>query len=726
MDNYIGKRLDARYDIQEVIGVGGMAVVYKAYDNIDDRIVAVKILKEEFLASEEFRRRFKNESKAIAVLSHPNIVKVYDVNYGEKLQYIVMEYVEGITLKEYIEQQKVVSLVETVHFTTQILRALQHAHEKGIVHRDIKPQNILLLENGTIKVTDFGIARFSRSETRTMTDTAIGSVHYISPEQARGDITDNKADIYSVGVVMYEMLTGQLPFQSDNSVSVAIMQLQSDPKKPREINPDIPVGLEQIIMRAMQKNPKDRYQTAAEMILDLEEFKRNPNVVFGYNYFVDDEPTKFVDKTSPVVAPVSVPQTAPVAPAYNEAPAQNAPANNTKQILPILGGIAIGLIAVIGIIVGCLYAFTDVFQNKLVVPNFLNMNYAEEIRDNREYKNFEFVIEEVQNSSTEPGIVFKQDPSGGTKVNKKNNKIVLTVAVSDEKVTVPNVLKDSLSDAAAKLKNAGFEVQQLPQQSIDQPEGTILSTSPAGGTKAPKGSTVTIYFASEQELVEVPDLIDQDLETAKALLESMDLKLHEDVIEKDSDKPKGTVIEQSHNHKEKVPVGTPVKVVVSTGNPSDAEANIVIKLPSLGGGVSKTIKAANNNNVFMEQSVIMDGSEYTITVNGSGATNQIKVYIDSNIYYECNIDFTKNPAKITNVKTHSLVESVYVPTVIGESESNAIAALNSAGFNNIEVKRETVSGSDKNGIVIDQSPNNKIKKFPTDTKITIVVGSYAG
>lgn len=212
MDNYVGKRLDGRYELQEVIGVGGMAVVYKAYDNIDDRTVAVKILKDEFLASEEFRRRFKNESKAIAVLSHPNIVKVYDVSYGDKLQYIVMEYVEGITLKEYIEQQGVISWKETVHFTTQILRALQHAHDKGIVHRDIKPQNIMLLENGTIKVTDFGIARFSRSETRTMTDTAIGSVHYISPEQARGDITDDKSDIYSVGVVMYENAHGSAAF----------------------------------------------------------------------------------------------------------------------------------------------------------------------------------------------------------------------------------------------------------------------------------------------------------------------------------------------------------------------------------------------------------------------------------------------------------------------------------------------------------------------------------
>ena len=242
MDNYTGKRIDGRYEIQEVIGVGGMAVVYKAYDSIDDRIVAIKILKDEYLANEEFRRRFKNESKAIAVLSHPNIVKVLNVNYGDKLQYIVMEYVEGITLKEYIEQQGRLGIKETVHFTMQILRALQHAHDKGIVHRDIKPQNIMLLSNGNIKVTDFGIARFSYSDTKTMTDSAIGSVHYISPEQARGDATDDRADIYSVGVVMYEMLTGQLPFQSENSVSVALMQLQSDPKRPRELNSSIPMS----------------------------------------------------------------------------------------------------------------------------------------------------------------------------------------------------------------------------------------------------------------------------------------------------------------------------------------------------------------------------------------------------------------------------------------------------------------------------------------------------
>ena len=229
MDRYIGKKLDGRYEIKEIIGVGGMAVVYKAYDSIEDRIVAVKILKEEFVSNEEFTRRFKNESKAIAVLSHPNIVKVFDVSFGDLIQYIVMEYIDGITLKELIEKQGSLRWKDAVYFTIQILKGLQHAHDKGIVHRDVKPQNIMVLSDGTIKVTDFGIARFARSEQRTITDKAIGSVHYISPEQARGEMTDEKADIYSVGVMLYEMLTGQLPFVAESAGSVAIMQLPREP-----------------------------------------------------------------------------------------------------------------------------------------------------------------------------------------------------------------------------------------------------------------------------------------------------------------------------------------------------------------------------------------------------------------------------------------------------------------------------------------------------------------
>ena len=252
MDKYVGKRLDGRYEIQEIIGVGGMAIVYKAYDRLENRTVSVKILREEFVGNEEFMRRFRNESRAVSMLSHPNIVQVFDVSFGDRFQYIVMVYIDGITLKEYIDQQKVVRWKEAVHFTLQILCALQHAHERGVIHRDIKPQNIMLLRDGTIKVTDFGIARFSRSGVHTAVDKAMGSVHYISPEQAKGDVTDAKADVYSIGIMMYEMLSGQLPFVGESNVAVAIKQISEDARPLNELDPDIPEGLVEIVHGAME------------------------------------------------------------------------------------------------------------------------------------------------------------------------------------------------------------------------------------------------------------------------------------------------------------------------------------------------------------------------------------------------------------------------------------------------------------------------------------------
>ena len=282
LDNLIGQVLNDRYNITEIIGVGGMSVVYKAFALDDGKYVAVKVLKSEFGSQAKFRKRFMNESKAIAMMSHKNIVKVFDVEFGDELQYIVMEYIDGITLKEYIEEEKVLTWKDTVHFIIQILRALQHAHDKGIVHRDIKPQNIMMFTDGTIKVMDFGIAKFAREEGKTATDQAIGTVHYISPEQARGDVTDAKSDIYSVGAMMYEMLSGRKPFDSDNPVAIAVMHMHDIPERPKAVNPDIPLGLEEIVLRAMEKNPEDRYQTTGEMIADIEAFKADPDIAFGY------------------------------------------------------------------------------------------------------------------------------------------------------------------------------------------------------------------------------------------------------------------------------------------------------------------------------------------------------------------------------------------------------------------------------------------------------------
>jgi len=266
MDSLKGKIISSRYRIQSVVGVGGMSVVYKAIDLTNNETVAVKVLKHEFLNDSQFRSRFKTESTVIKMLSHPNIVKIYNVGFNDDLYYIVMEYIDGITLKQYIEQQGKLTWRETLNFITQILSALKHAHERGIIHRDIKPQNIMLLSDGSIKVTDFGIARISNHQTNTLTDRAIGSVHYISPEQVNGDKTDERSDLYSVGIMMYEMITGTVPFDAENPVSVALMQLQNVPKRPKDLTEDLPYGLEEIILKAMSKNPDNRFQSAEQFL----------------------------------------------------------------------------------------------------------------------------------------------------------------------------------------------------------------------------------------------------------------------------------------------------------------------------------------------------------------------------------------------------------------------------------------------------------------------------
>ena len=297
MDNLIGKKLDGLYEIQAQIGAGGMANVYRAVDLRTQQTVAVKILKEEFIHDQELVRRFKNESKAISILNHENIVKVYDVSVSDKLQYIVMEHIDGITLKQYLnERGGKITWRETIHFIGQILGALRHAHENGVVHRDVKPQNIMMLPNGQLKMMDFGIARISRAENQLIAGKAMGSVHYISPEQAKNDLTDAKSDIYSVGVMMYEMLSGRLPFVSDNVVEVAIKQISDKPAPLGEIAPDVPKALVEITEHAMAKQPSERYASVADMQADIEKFKQDPDISFSYKYMDDEAPEKVIGK----------------------------------------------------------------------------------------------------------------------------------------------------------------------------------------------------------------------------------------------------------------------------------------------------------------------------------------------------------------------------------------------------------------------------------------------
>ncbi len=563
MENYVGKRIDGRYEIIEIIGVGGMAVVYKAFDNIDHRIVAVKILKDEFLANEEFRRRFKNESKAIAVLSHPNIVKVYDVSYGNMIQYIVMEYVEGISLKEYIEQQGKINPREAIYYVTQILRALQHAHDKGIVHRDIKPQNIMLISDGTIKVADFGIARFSRSETRTMTDGAIGSVHYISPEQAKGSHTDAKTDLYSVGVMLYEMLTGILPFQSDNAVSVALMQLQNDPVKPREINPDIPVGLEQIIIRAMQKNQSDRYQSASEILRDIDEYKKNPNIKFDYSYFTATQPGQITetDEDIKVAAPIVTKAETVIEPLSAGEPEEEEDDSAKKKTIAVLCGV-LGALVIFAVILISMFLPGS---NKVNVPNVVGLNFYNQVMNQPAYADFVFEPVIDEESDAEAGTILRQDPSSG-KVNK-NTKIVIYISDSSSQVEVPDVYGYEYTSADAVIRGKGLDTTVVKERNEDVEIGTVIKTYPAKGEMVAAGSMITIYVATSEDVepVAVPNLVGMTISQARATLSEAGLTLDTTRTEyRGSAEPAGRIIGHEYIGEMVLP-GTRVAVYVSTG-----------------------------------------------------------------------------------------------------------------------------------------------------------------
>ena len=666
MDKYIGKRLDGRYEIHELLGVGGMAYVYKAYDNIEKRWVAIKILKEELAGNSDFLRRFRNESKAIAVLSHPNIVKVYDVSFGDRIQYIVMEYIDGITLKQYIEQQGEIKWREALYFTVQILRALQHAHEKGIIHRDIKPQNIMLLEDGTIKVTDFGIARFSQAETQTMTDKAIGSVHYIAPEQARGGYINDKADIYSVGVMLYEMLTGQLPFVADNAVSVAIMQMQAEPTPPSRINPSIPKGLEEITMHAMEKNPAQRFPSAADMLEDVERFRRDPEIVFHYGEQVD---RAYAGTSADIYGNVqqnAAPQK------YNdnyEYEEEYVRSKNGARASNIIKGIVAAVI-VVALVVGGIFGWrylqnlttsTNKTSDEIVLPNFVGKIYASDIESNSEYADLTFEITYGNVPSKQPGEVLRQTPAAGMTV-KKGKTVSLTVNGEAEQVVVEDVKGYKQQDAydALKALNLSPKIQAVADD--DTAVGYVVKTDPAAGSTVSTGTTVTIYVSSgpSTESAVIPNIVGYQYSAAKEELEAAGFVVTAE-YDDESDKDENTVLSVSPNEGEKAKKGSVVTVTVSSGKGAQKDVYYDIPLP---GGVSDdlTMKIYVDGTLIETRTVNPSASPYSnMTFTGKGRANLV-ITLNDQQYITAEIDYTTQSINVTSQQSYATPEPEPTPT----------------------------------------------------------------
>ena len=691
MDRFIGKRLDGRYEIHELIGVGGMAYVYKAYDRVEGRWVAIKILKEEFSNNSDFLRRFRNESKAIAVLNHPNIVKVYDVSFGDQIQYIVMEFIDGITLKEYIEQEGTIRWQEAVHFTTQILMALECAHEKGIIHRDIKPQNIMLLQDGSIKVADFGIARFLQSETQTMTDKAIGSVHYIAPEQASGDYITDKADIYSVGVMLYEMLTGKLPFVADNAVSVALMQLQAKPVMPRELNPSIPRGLEQITMRAMEKNPVDRFQSAGEMLDDLDEFRRNPNIVFHYDL---QTANARYDASRSMEAYDASRQ----APAYNDDYEYEEELvrsrRSAKGAMVVKGVLAAAII--VGLAVAVIY-FLNYWNNRpeagddlLEMPNLVGQLY-EDVIANEEYADFNIQVREGNDPDLQPGEIMKQDPAAGIMV-KKDADVELLVNGGVGQVEVPDVVTDhmTLEEAQQAIEDAGLHSQVENVADDEVEEGRVISTNPEPGTMVDSGSTVTLRVSTgpAEEMVTVPDgLVGDTLANVSAKLEEAGLVVGNVNRDDTSTLTVDTVISLSPNEGSEISKGSTVDITVSSGKGATKTLSTSIPLPS---SVSEdiTLEVYRNGTKVTTDTVNPSyGSSYSLSFTGTSGSETVVVTLNGQTYMELQFDFDTQSVQVT--RTYE-----FIPAGGGDSESSSSSESSESGS---ESSSEEGSSSSEEG-----------------------------
>ena len=620
MDKYIGKMLDGRYEIIELIGSGGMANVYKAKCHRLNRMVAVKILKSDMAENEEIRRRFRDESRAVAQLSHANIVSVYDVSSSGDTEYIVMELIDGITLKQYMERRGQMDWRESLHFIIQIMRALEHAHSRGIIHRDIKPQNIMVLRDGSVKVADFGIACL-QNNAQTLTQDALGSVHYISPEQARGEHIDARSDIYSAGVVLYEMLTGRLPFEGDTAVSVAIQHLSSVPLAPSEIREDVPKGLELICMKAMCADINKRYASATAMLEDLESFRKNPDIDMEYireelKEKENTEATRYISKKelSEAVRNKKEKEKDELAAEKQEKTGIAGTKDEKKRMAIIIGAFAGALLLIFLIFTLIFDGFGgggDSSGHKVPDIRGMTVEEAEKLEGIKDIFTIE-VVGTKENSKYNDGEIISQDPSEGT-LRKNNLTIQVYVCAKVEKSYMPTVLNMSESEAKSILNNMslGLNVQVQDKPSDTVAKGLVVATSPAAGAEIRQGNTVIIYISSGREIkpVTVPNFVGMTEE--KANLEAQKLGLVVGASSSEySDKPAGTVIRQSISATTEAKTGDNIYFTISLG-----PNNTTVDVPDV---IGKSLNAAKSE---------LEAAGFTVAVQWQGQEGANEIVI---------------------------------------------------------------------------------------------------
>ena len=664
MDPYIGKLLDNRYEILELVGTGGMAKVYKARCHRLNRLVAIKILREDLSQDAEFRRRFHDESQAVAMLSHPNIVAVYDVSRSSELEYIVMELIDGITLKQYMQKKgNRLNWREALHFIIQITKALGHAHSRGIIHRDIKPHNIMVLRDGSVKVADFGIARVASGGHSTLTQEALGSVHYISPEQARGSHIDSRSDLYSAGVVLYEMITGRLPFEGDTPVSVAIQHINSIPLSPRELDPSIPEALEAITMRAMAPNPDDRYLSADDMLADLEEFRKNPNINFDYN--ASEFPPEEVPEdeyTQVRSVPVrSLPERRQEVEDYlpprrrssrryedEEEDYEDYPRRRRRgAVWPVFLAVAAVLLFV-GLV--AYFMWNTFFAGWLAppethtVPDLVGEIY-DEVKDDAELLNGFILIEgDTVANDADPGTIIDQDPKAKREVGESVTEIRVTISGGPEVISMPSLDGKNYQEAADLLRSMGLKAavpDYANHETIEQ--GYVISYTPMEGVELPPGTEVHMVVSKgpAAKMMEMPGLLDMTLERAQITIENHNLVCTPPREAYDSEVEAGKVIGQYPAKGTEVAEGTEVNLVVSKGPdpatqppeeppaPEDVTKYVYVPLDGYEGMVSVRLlmDGVEVGNVTVD-ATMETGYSFSITGPAGSGTKQVAYYIN--------------------------------------------------------------------------------------------------